>query len=113
MCWSTRSALRLPTVPALVGSLPWIALLLWDVFRCERGLLSAHVLYEAHGCPRWSFALISCWRITMSPKQRRKYRGARRLNQRVRDWTRWYREGLIDAESRGSLRLRMLLAIGT
>jgi hypothetical protein len=45
----------------------------------------------------------------MSPKQRRKFRGARRGNRRPRDWTRWFREGVLDPESRGSLRLRTIL----
>ena len=45
----------------------------------------------------------------MSPKQRRKFRSSRRPNHRPRDWTRWYREGVMDAESRGSLRLRTIL----
>ena len=45
----------------------------------------------------------------MSPKQRRKFRGSRQGNRRPRDWTRWFREGVLDAESRGSLRLRTIL----
>jgi hypothetical protein len=45
----------------------------------------------------------------MSPKQRRKFRGSRRFSQRPRDWTRWYREGALDAAARGSLRLRTLI----
>jgi hypothetical protein len=45
----------------------------------------------------------------MSPKQRRKFRGSRRGNRRPRDWTRWFREGVLEAESRGSLRLRTIM----
>ena len=45
----------------------------------------------------------------MSPKQRRKSRGSRRASRRPRDWTRWFREGVLDTEARGSLRLRTIL----
>ncbi len=45
----------------------------------------------------------------MSPKQRRKFRGSRRLSRRPRDWTRWFREGMLDIGPRGSLRLRTML----
>jgi hypothetical protein len=45
----------------------------------------------------------------MSPKQRRKFRGFRRTSRRPRDWTRWHREGLLEPEARGSLRLRSVL----
>lgn len=45
----------------------------------------------------------------MSPKQRRKFRGVRRGSRRLRDWTRWFRDGVLDPEPRGSFRLRTLL----
>ena len=45
----------------------------------------------------------------MSPKQRRKFRGSRRSSRRPRDWTRWFREGTLELESRGGLRVRTLL----
>ena len=45
----------------------------------------------------------------MSPKQRRKSRGSRRVSCRPRDWTRWFREGMLEAEPRGSVRLRSTL----
>ena len=46
----------------------------------------------------------------MSPKQRRKFRGFRRDSRRPREWTRWFREGVLESEARGSLRLRTILA---
>jgi hypothetical protein len=45
----------------------------------------------------------------MSPKQQRKFRGVRRVNRRPRGWARWFREGLLDFEPRGSMRLRLAL----
>lgn len=45
----------------------------------------------------------------MSPKQQRKFHGFRRTFRRPRDWTRWFREGVLDAEPRGSVRLRTTL----
>ena len=45
----------------------------------------------------------------MSPKQQRKFRGFRRNARRPRDWTRWFRQGLLDAVPRGSVRLRSSL----
>ena len=48
----------------------------------------------------------------MSPKQQRKFRGFRRGFRRPRDWTRWFREGMLDAEPRGSVRLRTTLSGG-
>ena len=45
----------------------------------------------------------------MSPKQRRKFRGSRRVSRRPREWTRWFREGVLDLEPRGSVRLRSTL----
>ena len=45
----------------------------------------------------------------MSPKQRRKFRGFRKVSRRARDWTRWFRAGLLEAEPRGSVRLRTTL----
>jgi hypothetical protein len=46
----------------------------------------------------------------MSPKQRRKFRGSRRISRRSRDWTRWYRDGVLDADPRGSVRIRTVVA---
>ncbi len=45
----------------------------------------------------------------MSTKQRRKLYGVRRESRRPRGWTRWYRDGLLDAEPMGSIRLRTVL----
>jgi hypothetical protein len=45
----------------------------------------------------------------MSAKQRRKLRGVRREFRRNREWTRWYREGLLDSEPQGGVRLRTTL----
>jgi hypothetical protein len=45
----------------------------------------------------------------MSPKQQRKFRGIRRVNRRPRGWGRWFRDGLLDFEPRGSMRLRLAL----
>jgi hypothetical protein len=41
----------------------------------------------------------------MSPKQARKFHGIRRSDRR-RGWTRWFREGVIEAEARGGARQR-------
>jgi hypothetical protein len=41
----------------------------------------------------------------MSAKQRRKVFGVRRESRRPRDWTRWYREGLIELENASSVRV--------
>ena len=70
-----------------------------------------------HALPGWSDALVFHFpfsgpvqeEIDMSPKQRRKFRGSRRTNRRPRDWTRWFREGVLETEARGSLRLRTIL----
>jgi hypothetical protein len=45
----------------------------------------------------------------MSAKQRRKIYGVRRETRRPRAWTRWFNEGLIEAEGAGSVRLRTIL----
>jgi hypothetical protein len=45
----------------------------------------------------------------MSPKQQKKFRGVRRVNRRPRGWARWFREGLLDFEPRGGMRLRLAL----
>lgn len=45
----------------------------------------------------------------MNPKQRRKLQGIRREFRRPRGWTRWFREGLLDAEPAGGVRLRTTL----
>lgn len=45
----------------------------------------------------------------MSPKQQRKFRGFRRTSRRPRDWTRWFREGVLESGVRGSARLRTVL----
>lgn len=45
----------------------------------------------------------------MSTKQRRKLYGVRRESRRPRGWTRWYRDGLLDAGPMGSMRLRTVL----
>jgi hypothetical protein len=45
----------------------------------------------------------------MSSKQRRKFRSSRRVFSRPRDWTRWYRDGVLDVEPRGSVRLRTVV----
>jgi hypothetical protein len=45
----------------------------------------------------------------MSPKQQRKFRGIRRVNRRPRGWARWFRDGLLDMEPRGGMRLRLAL----
>jgi hypothetical protein len=48
---------------------------------------------------------------TMSAKKRRKLNGVRRESRRPRDWTRWFQEGLIEADpgAAGSMRLRGFL----
>jgi hypothetical protein len=45
----------------------------------------------------------------MSAKQRRKIYGVRRETRRPRGWTRWFHEGMLDAESSGGVRLRTIL----
>jgi hypothetical protein len=47
----------------------------------------------------------------MSAKKRRKLNGVRRESRRPRDWTRWFQEGLIEADpsAAGSMRLRGFL----
>jgi hypothetical protein len=47
----------------------------------------------------------------MSAKKRRKLNGVRRESRRPRDWTRWFQEGLIEADpaAGGSIRLRAFL----
>jgi hypothetical protein len=49
--------------------------------------------------------------LTMSAKKRRKLNGVRRESRRPRDWTRWFQEGLIEADpaAAGSIRLRAFL----
>jgi hypothetical protein len=41
----------------------------------------------------------------MSPKQARKFHGIRR-NGRRRGWTRWFRDGALEPETRGGARQR-------
>ncbi len=45
----------------------------------------------------------------MSAKQRRKIYGIRRETRRPRGWTRWFHDGMIDAEGAGGVRLRTTL----
>ena len=46
----------------------------------------------------------------MSSKQRRKLYGIRRERRRPRGWTRWFHEGLIEAEAaQAGVRLRTIL----
>lgn len=45
----------------------------------------------------------------MSAKKRRKTQGARREYYRPRGWTRWFRDGLLDAGPMGGVRLRTAL----
>jgi hypothetical protein len=45
----------------------------------------------------------------MSAKKRRKVFGVRRETRRPRGWTRWFNEGLFEAEASGSIRLRTVL----
>ncbi len=45
----------------------------------------------------------------MSPKQQRKFRGIRRGNRRPRGWARWLRDGFLDFEPRGGMRLRLIV----
>ena len=45
----------------------------------------------------------------MSAKRRRKFQGVRRDFHRPRGWTRWFREGLLDAGPIGGVRLRTTL----
>jgi hypothetical protein len=45
----------------------------------------------------------------MSAKKRRKVFGVRRETRRPRGWTRWFHEGLLEAEPAGSVRLRTVL----
>jgi hypothetical protein len=46
----------------------------------------------------------------MSPKQQRKFRGIRRLNRRPRGWSRWFRDGLLELEPRGGMRVRLAIS---
>jgi hypothetical protein len=46
---------------------------------------------------------------TMSSKQRRKLYGIRRERRRPRGWTRWFNEGMLEAEATGGVRLRTVL----
>jgi len=48
----------------------------------------------------------------MSPKQQRKFRGIRRVNRRPRGWARWFRDGLLELEPRGGMRLRLAINCG-
>ena len=45
----------------------------------------------------------------MSAKKRRKIYGVRRETRRPRGWTRWFNEGLLEAEAAGGVRLRTVL----
>jgi hypothetical protein len=45
----------------------------------------------------------------MNAKKRRKVFGVRRETRRPRGWTRWFHEGLFEAEAAGSIRLRTVL----
>lgn len=45
----------------------------------------------------------------MSAKKRRKVHGIRRETRRPRGWTRWFRDGLLDAGPSGGVRLRTTL----
>jgi hypothetical protein len=45
----------------------------------------------------------------MSAKKRRKVFGVRRETRRPRGWTRWFHEGLFEADASGSIRLRTVL----
>jgi hypothetical protein len=45
----------------------------------------------------------------MSPKKRRKLYGIRREVRRPRGWTRWFHEGLLEADIAGGVRLRTVL----
>jgi hypothetical protein len=45
----------------------------------------------------------------MSAKKRRKVYGVRRETRRPRGWTRWFHEGLLEADAGGSVRLRTVL----
>ena len=45
----------------------------------------------------------------MSAKQRRKIYGIRRETRRPRGWTRWFHEGMLDAEGTGGVRCRTTL----
>jgi hypothetical protein len=45
----------------------------------------------------------------MSPKKRRKVYGVRRESRRPRGWTKWFNDGLFEAASTGSVRLRTIL----
>jgi len=45
----------------------------------------------------------------MSAKRRRKVYGVRRETRRPRGWTRWFNEGLLEAEAGGGVRLRTVL----
>jgi hypothetical protein len=49
----------------------------------------------------------------MSAKARRKLFGVRRESRRPRDWTRWYREGLLEADQTCGIRLKTTLFGGT
>jgi hypothetical protein len=45
----------------------------------------------------------------MNAKKRRKLYGVRRETRRPRGWTRWFNEGLLEADATGSVRLRTVL----
>lgn len=45
----------------------------------------------------------------MNAKKRRKIYGVRRETRRPRGWTRWFQEGLFEAEPLGSIRLKTVL----
>jgi hypothetical protein len=45
----------------------------------------------------------------MSARKRRKIQGVRREHRRPRGWTRWFRDGLLEAEPAGGVRLRTTL----
>ena len=66
---------------------------------------------HANGVASFHFPVVRILEASdMSPKQQRKFRGFRRNFRRPRDWTRWFREGVLDAEPRGSVRLRTTLS---
>lgn len=47
----------------------------------------------------------------MSAKERRKLYGVRRESRRSRSWTRWFREGILDAEVPQSPGIRVRTAV--
>ncbi|MGE5754830.1 MAG: hypothetical protein ACM35G_03805, partial [Planctomycetaceae bacterium] len=63
------------------------------------------------GCLRFPISLPITSEVTiMNAKQRRKVHGVRREHRRPRGWTRWFREGLLEAEPvMGGVRLRTTL----